>query len=408
VSRLAPLWPARGVPRLLAVSTLVSSLGFGAFNAGSAVFFTRSVGIPATTVGVGLAVTGVAALVAALPAGQLADRIGVREAVAVGGVVDAVLVLALLLVHDVTAFLVLMGLVGLFGAISDVGRQALIAGLVAADERVRLSAYLRSVLNLGITGGALLAGVVVALDTRPAYVALVAWNAAARLATAGVALRMPRVPPSPVHERGVRRALRDRPYLALAVVCGLVRTDQAVLSVALPLWVVAHTTAPRVMAGWLLGVNTLLVVAFQVRASRGAETIDGARRLQRRACLAIGAACLVIGAAGSVGRVPAVAVLVAGVAVLTVGELWESAAEWAFRFDLADPAAQGRYSGMFQLGSSIDDVIGPPLATFLTSAFLLGGWTALALLFAVLAVVSGLAVDRAVATRPASWALSTG
>ena len=63
---------------------------------------------------------------------------------------------------------------------------------------------------------------------------------------------------------------------------------------------------------------------------------------------------------------------------------------------------------MFQLGSGIDDVVGPPLATFLTSAFLLGGWTALALLFAVLAVVSGLAVDRAVATRPASWALSTG
>jgi MFS family permease len=101
-------------------------------------------------------------------------------------------------------------------------------------------------------------------------------------------------------------------------------------------------------------------------------------------------------------------VLVAGVTILTVGELWESAAEWAFRFDLADPGAQGRYGGMFQLGTGISDVVGPPLATFLTSAFLLGGWVALAGVFAVLAAVTGVAVDRAVETRPASWAVPAG
>ena len=82
--------------------------------------------------------------------------IGAREAVVVGGVVDAALVLALLLVHDVDGVPRRRWASSAASARSrtSAGRRSS-PGLVAPDERVRLSAYLRSVLNLGITGGAL-------------------------------------------------------------------------------------------------------------------------------------------------------------------------------------------------------------------------------------------------------------
>jgi hypothetical protein len=51
----AALLPPDRPGRVLAASTFVSAVGFGAFAASSAIFFTRSVGLSAAEVGAGLA-----------------------------------------------------------------------------------------------------------------------------------------------------------------------------------------------------------------------------------------------------------------------------------------------------------------------------------------------------------------
>src|ERR1044071_4313863 len=60
----------------LAVQSLLFALGEGTFMTGSAVFFTQIVGLSAAQVGLGLTIAGVAAFVAALPAGKRVDGYG--------------------------------------------------------------------------------------------------------------------------------------------------------------------------------------------------------------------------------------------------------------------------------------------------------------------------------------------
>ena len=53
-------------------------------------------------------------------------------------------------------------------------------------------------------------------------------------------------------------------------------TNQVLLNVVIPLWLVEETDAPRVLLAWLFGTNTVMAVFLQVAAARGVD--DGRRR----------------------------------------------------------------------------------------------------------------------------------
>ena len=75
--------PAPGAPRILAVATLVNTLGNGLFYTASALYLTRIVGFSVTRAGVGLTLAGVVGLLANVPAGRLAETYGPREVLSV-------------------------------------------------------------------------------------------------------------------------------------------------------------------------------------------------------------------------------------------------------------------------------------------------------------------------------------
>jgi hypothetical protein len=150
------------------------------------------------------------------------------------------------------------------------------------------------------------------------------------------------------------------------------------------LWIVHRTPAPPWTVGTLLVLNTVLSVLFQVRASRGAQTVPGAVRLIRRAGVALAASCLVLAVSGTVGgAAAAVAVLVVATMVLTVGELYHLAGSWGVSFGLAPEDRQGQYLGAFAMGTRIYDAAGPALVSGLVLGLGPPGWLALGgLLFA--------------------------
>jgi hypothetical protein len=68
----------RGIPvdhdlRMLAVATLVNTVGNGATMTTFALYFTHAIGIPATQVGLALSVAALAGLLVQVPIGLLAD-----------------------------------------------------------------------------------------------------------------------------------------------------------------------------------------------------------------------------------------------------------------------------------------------------------------------------------------------
>ncbi len=106
--RLSSVIPEPGPLRVLTVSTLVNTIGGGMFMAVAVIYYTRVLGLPATTAGVALSVAALAALLGAAPLGHLADRIGPRETVIAATTLAGLFMLSLLAVRGFWALLLVL------------------------------------------------------------------------------------------------------------------------------------------------------------------------------------------------------------------------------------------------------------------------------------------------------------
>jgi MFS family permease len=385
------------VIRRLGVTTLLTSVGYGMYLPVSMLYFHRHLGIPVAGIGLGLSVAGLASVACAAPVGHAADRIGPRR-VAVGlASVQAAALAALPAVRSYPLFILTVTVLAVADTGAATSRAALVSAVLGPAGRVRAAALLRSVANAGMTVGIGGAGLVLTVDRPAAFQAVIWANALARAVVAGLHLGLPRIPGAPRPDgRGASwQALRDLPYLAVAHLTGLRGLDNVILTVGLPLWLVTRTAAPRPMIAWLTGVNTILVLAFQVRVSRGADSLDGAARLQRAGLAALVAACLAAACAAGLSATAASAVLVIAVVALSLAEIAGSAAAWCLQFELAPADAQGQYLGAFALGAALPGVVGPALVTVAIARFDRAGWVLLALLFAGGLTATGPVLRRA-------------
>lgn len=397
-----PAWvreilPAAGSARRLGVLTLIQSLGLGVFLTSSAVFFTRTVGIPAQRVGLALSVAGLCGLACTVPIGRLADRLGAARVLTANFLLAAVGFTTYCLVDGFAAFLAVACALAVLETSAGALQASLTDALVGEAERVRVSAQMRSLFNLGFLGGAALAGAAIAAGTSTALYATVLANAALQLVSVAVLLGMrlpastgPRATAAAGAPGGVLRsaALRDVRYVAVALVCGALELYHPLLTVGLPLWIVTGTDAPALLVSGLLILDTVLVLLFQVRISRGARTPAGAARMLRWAGWALGASCLVFAASGGHGALLDSAALLGGALVLVLGELYQASASWGLSFGLAPAGRQGEYQAVFSLGRGLQQFAGPWLMTSLVVGAAATGWLVLAALFALLGLAA--------------------
>ncbi|MFF1546794.1 MFS transporter [Streptomyces sp. NPDC058291] len=385
------LSPPAGPRRVLAVSNFVYTVGSGLYLTAGVLYFTQAVRLPPAQVGLGLGIAGCLSLAVGIAVGHLADRVGARGVYLVTLLVQAL---------ATAGFLAVDGFLSFVAAVSAAtGAKA--AGLAARSPLVRrhggerpqeFRAYLRSVSNVGISLGALAAGWAVQSGTRTAYQLLVAGNAVALAAAAAVLLPLPPLAPAP-RETGPRWiALRDRPYLLLTFLDGVMAVQFKVLTVAVPLWLVGFTSAPDWLVSGTMLTGTVIVVAFQVRASRAVVSPAAGGRAYRRAGVAFLAACVLISLSAGVPAWAAVTLLLIAVVIHTVGELWHSAGGFEVSFALAPEHATGQYLGVFGLGAGLAEAFGPGLLIALCIGWGRPGWYVVGALFAV----TGLAVPPAI------------
>jgi hypothetical protein len=389
--RVARLLPPAGPPRPLALISLIDAAGTGAFLAGSTVFFTRAVGLRASQVGLGLSVAGLCALAVVVPAGRVADRRGPKPVLVGLNVALALMFAAYPLVHDFWEFLLVVCVAGAAQNATHPVRSAFVYGLLGNEQRLRTQAYMRAVFNLGFALGALGAGIALKVDSRAAYDGLVLADAGTFLVCAGLVVGLPAAP-----ARGQGRVdgsrwavFRDRPFLAVSVLNGWLLFTETLLGVGVPLWVLHHTTAPRWIVAGIIVENTVLVVALQVRVSRGADTVAGAGRHMAAAAGLLALSCAVMaGSAGRGGLFAVAIVLLAGVGI-SGAEMAASAAGWSLAFQLPPPGSQGVYQGVFGLGSGVQETVGPYLVAALVVTIGTPGWFILAALFVAIGVAAG-------------------
>ena len=388
----------------MALATLVNTVGNGMFMTLSALFFTHVVGLSIGRVGVGLTIAGVVGLVGGVPIGHLADRRGPRGIYVTMLVVQAVVMVAYLAVHSFWAFVIVETLGQLAQGGSSSAKGPIIRRL-GGDAPAHFRAYLRSITNVGIALGALAAGFAVEVDTPTAYRVLVGVNAASFLVAALIIVRIPALEPTaapPGQHTWV--ALRDRPYLTVTALNGLMSIQFAVLVLGLPLWVAGHTHAPRWTIAAAMLVNTAIVALFQVRAGRGVDTPRKAGLVFRRSGWVFIASCSLVALAADVSAWwLAVGVLLVGAVVHTVGELWHQAAAFELGYGLAADHAQGQYQGVFGLGQGVAGALEPLVMTLCLAAGQFG-WIGFGVGLALVGTLMPAVANWATTNRPGTRA----
>ncbi|MBV2156225.1 MFS transporter [Kitasatospora sp. SUK 42] len=368
--------------------SLVNTVGNGLFVTVSVLFLTRSVGLTPGRVALGLTAAGVCGVFAGVPMGRLADRIGSRRLLLVVGPLEAVAVLGYAFVHSFAAYVVLVCVATVLERGAVAVRSALIARVIPAERQVRARALLRSVMNAGVVVGSTGAAVALQANTYAGCVTMMALDAASFLGATALLAVLPlpaeaerRAPEAAVVRQ--RTALRDRRYLLVTALHAVLELQLAVLTVGIPLWIVLATDAPTAVVAAVNVVNCLLVVLFQVRASRGVDSASTAARACARGGVLLAAACLVYAAAQYGPVTVATATVLAGALVHSLGELLTSAGGWTLSLDLADPRSHGEYQGVFMSGQAAAHVLGPLVISLTVVTHGALGWLVLAVLFSL-------------------------
>ena len=370
--------------RRLALLSLGDSVGTGAFLSVSVIFYTQVVGLTVAQVGFGLGASAAIALVTAVPFGLLADRFGARRLLVIVCLWRAACFAALPFVDDFTGFLLVLCVLGLVDKTAAPILQALAGQAVSEDQRVHTMAWMRTLRNVGFTVGAGLGSAALAVDTRSAYAAVLLANAASFVLVAVIAgrLSLRGATGNPLRRTVSLRALTDWPYLTLAALNGVITLHMPLLGIAIPLVVAQHYEVPKTIAAPLFALNTVLAVAFQVRASRGSEHAGGAAKRLTQAGYALVVCCGLLAVVPGLPLVAAVVVLVAAIVALTVGELFQSAGGWGLSYELARDGQQGAYLSVFWLGLSVQSIAAPVLISVVLAAGVFG-WVALSAVLAV-------------------------
>jgi MFS family permease len=394
------LIPETRPQRLIALLSFINVLGSAMFVISAALFYTRSVGLSVAEVGLGMGIAALVGLSAGIPVGHIADRRGPRNVYRVTLSIQAVAMASLIFVHAFLAFVLVVSVVELATSASVASRAPLVRGF-GGPNLTKYRSYIRALISLAGSIGGVAAAFAIQFNTRDAYLALVLGNALSYAVCAGIVTLVPPLPPvekPPGSGRWI--ALKDKPYVTVSLLDGIMWIQGMVLIFALPLWIVIHTHAPRWFVGGSLVLNTAMVVVLQVRASRGINTNAAASRAIRLAGVAFLIGMALIAVTAGMSWWLALIVMVLGIGVHTVGELLHAAGSLELRVQLAPAHAQGQYSGVFQLTRGLGNMVAPSLLGLLCITWGAPGWLVMGGVFVVIGLAMPFAVRWAERTRP--------
>lgn len=357
--------------RRLALLTTVNALGNGLFATISVLFYTQHLGFSVGFVSAVLLAATVLAIGGDLVSGRVADASGPKPVLLAGLALSAVATALLLVVRGEVSFVLVLCLISLGQGLCMSSNTTLIRR-VAHENPALARASLRSLLTLGISAGALLAGLVLAGGSAAAFRIAILGDAVTFVIAAGLLLRIT-APPAPKGATGrPRPVLPDRRFAVFSLANGVIGIYLHVLSFALPLWVVLHHPQLIWVVGLLVATNALLTATFQVPASAGITSIQtaGRRLVIGAVCLAVSYLVFLSGWSSS----PAVLglVLCAFLVVHTAGEVLYNAGTMELLFRLAPAQQQGQYGAFYGISNGLMSSAAP--AVLGAAIALDGGW----------------------------------
>jgi MFS family permease len=369
------------------LATIVQAVGLGTWYACWALFYLRSIGLSATEFAIGITAAGVVGMLAGMPIGYLADRVGPREVLIVLAAVRGLGTIGLVFVDSFWTVMLVTCVLVLIERSSPGIRIAVVSALTSGPDRLATISKCHVMKESGAVVGSLLGGAVLLFDSRPAYVAAVVFCGVTQLLFAALIVRVPHV--ESLRERKISRkvlVLRDRPFLVLTVLAGVLALNWGMLDAGLPVWLTTHTDAPLWTMGALLAFNGVVLVLLLNRFTRAAATVPSAGSLGVVAGVLLGASCLVFATTDGASGTVVIVLLFAAAAVHVFGELCFVSSGYGLSVGMTKEDAHGEYQGMFSVGEGAAMMLAPGLLTALLAGWGKPGWLLLGGLFVVAGV----------------------
>ncbi|MER5744955.1 MFS transporter [Streptomyces sp. NPDC002225] len=361
-------------------ATLIEWTGTGLFLAVSTIYFVKVAHLSTSVVGTGLTIGGAVAVAAAVPIARLAARFGPKPVLIGVMLLRALATVGYLGVDGWWSFLLVVAVIAVTEQSSPPLVQSYVGARAPDSLRAKVMAVQRTVVNLGISLGGLIAGVALGTGSPEAFRPLLIGGALAYVVVAAVyATARKEEAATTVESARVLDLLKDRRLLGFTAYNALVSLWMPVLNVAFPLWLVTGTDVPERYVGILYAVNTVLCIALQYPLNPCYRTTRRAWLSYAAAALLLAGGALAFAAAPGFGPRQALLVLGGAVVLLTFAELLQVGASWTLSFDLAPEGARSAYLVLFNTSRTVANrVAGPVLMTGVVLALGTAGWIALA------------------------------
>ncbi len=327
-------------------------------------YLTRSLGFSPGRAGLTLTTYGIGALLTAPLSGHLSDRIGALRIMKFSLFLSGITLFIFPLAKSHSAILVL----AFFWAIINEGfrpaSMATISGLVRPEQRKSAFAVNRLAVNLGMSIGPALGGVLATVSFPALFIfdgttsliagiflALLPWRSKAKAevsANSGETDKQVQI-----KSRGAFRDLRLLYFLAGIIPVQMVFFQT---NASMPLFLVGELQMPESVYGMLFTINTVLIILIEVPLN----TMMAA--WSHRLSMALGA--LLCGAGfGALIFTPSTLGVAATVVVWTFGEMILFPGGSAYVADIAPEHRQGEYMGLYVMTFAIAFALGPWIGT---------------------------------------------
>jgi MFS family permease len=353
-------FPSVGNHRRFVTAIAIDAVGSGVFMPISMLYFLVATDLSLVQVGAAISLASLVALPSGPWIGSVVDRVGAKQVLLAGNVLQAAGFVAYLVSDSfavVTAWTVVVtvGRTAFWGSYGNI-----VAAISVAGEREKWFGFLGALRNVGFALGGLVSGLAITIGTETAYAAVVVANAASYAVAFVLLLAVPATERE-AHEPqpgSWATVLRDRPYRVLWCAQLAYSTSMSVLNFALPIYATTVLGLPGWVTGAVFTLNTIMVGLGQglvVRAMTGRVRW----RILVLANLFFAASYVVLLGATVVGIALGVVVVLVGAVVYTLGELTGGPVTSALAAEAAPEQLRGRYLSMIQLAWNVSSTVAP-------------------------------------------------
>jgi MFS family permease len=382
---------------LLQIGGVANSFGNGVVFPFLAIYLHNVRGFGIATAGIAIAISSASQLVAGIAIGPVIDRLGARQVLRAGLVVQALGFGLLPLVTEPWHAYALLAFEGIGSAAFWPSQSTLISRLTPPARLHAAFAQQRVTTNLGIGLGGLAGGLIASVDAPTSFTVLFVLDGLTFLAYVGVLsfIHDPGTPPLREGESvgSYREVLRDRVFLGLWSLNFLFVAAGYSLLNLLPPFVRDHGHLTERQIGVVFFFNTITIVLAQLPISRW---LEGKRRLRALALMPLlwAVAWLGVDATGYWLEATTAFVAVAFFAIVFgIGECLHGPAHQALVGELGAERTRGRYFALHSMSWGLAGVAGPAIGGLILATAPFTLWPLAAAVCAV-AAAGALALER--------------